>query len=89
MRPPESNPLPLRVDVKSRHKWMAPYQYSTETASTIVQSILLRGVSMVSQAISMYSICINPGLFVTVRSGTAYRHLFSKVNKKIICNVYY
>src|SRR6218665_1478655 len=24
MRPPESNPLPLRVDVKSRHKWMAP-----------------------------------------------------------------
>jgi len=27
--------------------------------------------------------------FVTVRAGTAYRHLFSKVKKKIICNVYY
>src|SRR6218665_1379774 len=29
------------------------------------------------------------GFFVTVRAGTAYRHLFSQVKKKIICNVYY
>jgi len=26
---------------------------------------------------------------VMVRAGTAYRHLFSQVKKKIICNVYY
>src|SRR6218665_1410560 len=29
------------------------------------------------------------GFFVTVCAGTAYRHLFSKVKKKVICNVYY
>jgi len=29
------------------------------------------------------------GFFVTVRAGTAHRHLFSKVKKKIICDVYY
>jgi len=60
MRP--SEPDPLAHPPCGRHNWMAPYQYSTETASTIVQSILHRGVSMVSQAISMYSICLNPGL---------------------------
>ena len=27
--------------------------------------------------------------YVTVRAGTVYRHLFSKVKKQIICNVYY
>src|SRR6218665_2896834 len=33
-------------------------------------------------------VCLLAGLFVTVRAGTAYRHLFSKVKKTIICNVY-
>jgi len=31
----------------------------------------------------------NQGFFVMVRAGTAYRHLFSQVKKKIISKVYY
>src|SRR6218665_670810 len=51
------------------------------------RSIYFSPWRMVSQAISMYSIYASiQGFFVTVRAGTAYRHLFfqSKENKLFV-----
>src|SRR6218665_1479827 len=83
MRPPEPNPLPPRC---GRHIWMAPYQYSTETASTIY--FAQRCIDGFSGHFDVFNMP-NSRAFVTVRAGTAYRYLFSKVKKRIICNVYY
>ena len=54
--------------------------FAIQTAAGLVGQEQAREVCIIEQ---------QQGFFVTVRAGTAYRHLFSKVKKSFICNVYY